>query len=256
MDPRLEVIEERLKDINRTIAISGGKGGIGKSSVASTLALILSELKYKVGLLDLDFYGPSADLILGIDGVYPKEERGVVPPEIYGIRFMSVIYYAENNPSPLRGIDVSNAIIELLAITRWSNLDFLIVDMPPGIGDPTLDTIRLIKGAEFLVLTTPSKVALGTVMKMVTMLKDLKLPIIGSIENMRTARSPSFKKQLNALDAPYLGTIDFDENLEASIGDKNNLLRTAFAGKLREIVLRSPQFKLAVDNSQTLKLRR
>ncbi len=247
MDPRLEIIDERLKEIKRVIAITGGKGGIGKSLVASTLALTLSKSNnYRVGLLDLDFSGPSTDLILGIEGIYPKEEKGIIPPEIYGIRFMSVIYYAQDNPTPLRGIDVSNAIIELLAITRWGRLDFLIVDMPPGIGDATLDTIRLMKKTQFLTLTTPSIVALGTVKKMLAMLKELNLPIIGIIENMRTAKSPSIEGQINGLDVPYLGAIDFDENLENSIGDKNRLLETAFAQRLREILLRAPQFKLNI----------
>lgn len=245
MDPRLGVIDRRLNEINRVIVVSGGKGGIGKSMVASTLALILSELNYKVGLLDLDFCGPSTNVILGIRGIYPNEEKGIVPPEIYGIKFMSIIYYAEDNPSPLREVDISNAFIELLAVTRWSSLDFLIVDLPPGIGDSILDTIRLIRNAEFLVLTTPSKVALETVKKMVLLLKELKLPIIGLIENMRIAKSPSIKGQINGFDIPYLGAIDFDENLEDAIGDKDRLLTTLFARNLKDIILLSAlEFKL------------
>ena len=93
MDPRLNIIDKRLENIKRIVAVSGGKGGIGKSSVASILALCLSE-KYKVGLLDLDFYGPSSHVILGIKDVYPKEEKGIVPPEVHNIKFMSIIYYA------------------------------------------------------------------------------------------------------------------------------------------------------------------
>ena len=153
----MNIIDKRLENIKRLIAVGGGKGGIGKSLTASTLALTLSKLGYKVGLLDLDFCGPSTHIILGIKGIYPKEEKGIIPPEIYGIRFMSIIYYAGDNPSPLRGTDISNAIIELLAITQWGELDFLIIDMPPGIGDPILDTIRLIKRVNFLIITTQSR---------------------------------------------------------------------------------------------------
>ncbi len=241
MDPRLEIIDQRLKRIKRVIAVSGGKGGIGKSLVATTLALILRRLNTRVGLLDLDFSGPSTDLILGVSGIHFLEEKGIIPPEIYGLRYMSVIYFAQDNPAPLRGIDISNAIIELLAITRWGDLDFLIVDMPPGIGDATLDTIRLIKKAEFLALTTPSKVAVETVKKMIKMLKGLGLPIIGLIENMRRPKSPSIREQINGFAIPYLGSIDFDEDLESSIGDKERLLKTTFARKLEEIALRTPQ---------------
>ena len=198
MDPRLEIIDKRLKNIKRLIVVSGGKGGIGKSLIASTLTLTLSRSGYKVGLLDLDFCGPSAHVILGIKGIYPKEEKGIIPPEIYGIRFLSIIYYAGDNPSPLRGVDISNAIIELLAITQWGSLDFLIIDMPPGISDATLDVIRLMKRAEFLIVTTQSKVALETVKKVLKILKELRFPIIGVIENMRVSKA-SCKKTNKAI---------------------------------------------------------
>lgn len=236
MDPRLEIIGERLRNIKRSIAISGGKGGIGKSLIASTLALTLSRLGNKVGLLDLDFCGPSTHIILGVSGIDPKEENGIIPPEIYGIKFMSIIYYAGDHPSPLRGIDISNAMIELLAITRWGSLDFLIVDMPPGIGDTTLDTIRLMGKTEFLIITTQSKVAIETVKKMMEMLKELKVPVIGVIENMKIAESPSIEEQMKRFDVPFLGGIDFDKDVEDSIGDANKLLKTDFAQSVRRIV--------------------
>ncbi|MEA1964646.1 MAG: P-loop NTPase [Candidatus Aerophobetes bacterium] len=244
MDPRLNIVEERLKEIKRLIAISGGKGGVGKSSVASTLALTLSKLGYKVGLLDLDFWGPSAHIILGIEGVFPKEEKGIIPPEIYGIKFISIIYYAGDEPSPLRGVDISNAIIELLTITRWGQLDFLIVDMPPGIGDATLDVIRLMKKVEFLIVTTQSKVTLETVKKVLGMLKELKLPILGIIENMKITNSSFVKDQLKIFDVPFLGEIDFDKNLEDSTGDMDKLLKTNFAQALKKIILKIPEFNL------------
>jgi len=244
MDPRLDIIDKRLKNVNRLVAISGGKGGTGKSLIASTLALTLSELGYKAGLLDLDFCGPSTHIILGIRGIYPKEEKGIIPPEIYGIKFLSIIYYAGDNPSPLRGIDISNATIELLAITQWGSLDFLIIDMPPGIGDATLDTIRLIKRAGFLIIATQSKVVVETVKKVLTILKELKVPIIGVAENMKTTRSPLVKEQIKTFNVPFLGEIDFDKHLEDSIGDASKLLKTNFAQDVKKIVLATPEFKL------------
>ena len=211
---------------------------------ASTLALILSELGYKVGLLDLDFCGPSTHIILGIRGIYPKEEKGIIPPEIYGIKFLSIIYYAGDNPSPLRGIDISNATIELLAITRWGSLDFLVIDMPPGIGDATLDTIRLMKRAGFLIITTQSKVVVETVNKVLTILKELKVPIIGVAENMKTTKSSLVKEQIKTFNVPFLGEIDFDKHLEDSIGDVSKLLKTDFAQNVKKIVLGAPEFRL------------
>ncbi|NQS89363.1 P-loop NTPase [Patescibacteria group bacterium] len=240
MDPRLNVVGERLKGIKRLIAISGGKGGIGKSSIASALTLILSKSGFKVGLLDLDFWGPSTHIILGIDDIFPKEEKGIIPPEIYGIKFMSIIYYVGDEPFPLRGVDISNATIELLAITQWGSLDFLIIDMPPGMGDATLDIIRLMKKAEFLIVTTQSKVTLETVKKILRMLKDLEIPILGIIENMKVTDLSSVKDQLKVFAVPFLGEIDFDKNFEGSIGNTDKLLRTNFAQNLRKIVLNSP----------------
>ena len=234
MDPRLNIIDKRLKKVNRIIPVASGKGGVGKSLVASTLALILSQ-EYKVGLMDLDFYGPSTHIILGVKDIYPREEKGVIPPEIHGIKFMSIIYYTENKSLAFRGIDVSNAIIELLAITRWDYLDFLIIDLPPGIGDETLDVIRFMKKGEFLVITTPSKVALETVKKLLSILKELKIPIAGVIENMKMEESMFIKNQIKFLEIPFLGEIPFDKKIEDSIGNINKLLNTNFAKNMEEI---------------------
>ncbi|GAG44776.1 unnamed protein product, partial [marine sediment metagenome] len=117
--------------------------------------------------LDLDLYGPSSHIILGMnDFNFPKEDKGIIPPKINGINFMSIVYFSEDKPSPFRGVDITNIIIELLAITQWGELDYLIIDMPPGIGNEVLDVIRYIKKSEFLVVSTPSKVAMGTVGKL------------------------------------------------------------------------------------------
>jgi ATP-binding protein involved in chromosome partitioning len=113
--------------------------------VASALALSLKEKGFSVGLLDLDFTSPSTHVILGVEGLQPEEEYGIIPPLAHGLRYMSITYYSLDKPAPLRGADVSDAIIELLAITRWGELDHLIIDMPPGLGDATLDMIRLIE---------------------------------------------------------------------------------------------------------------
>ncbi|MDI6811480.1 MAG: P-loop NTPase [archaeon] len=244
MDPRLSVIDTRLTGIKRLIAVTGGKGGIGKSLISSLLALTLSRLGYTVGLLDLDLSAPSTHVILGIEGVYPKEERGIVPPEVHGIEFMSIVYFTGDEPTPLRGTDISNALLELLAITQWGSLDFLIVDMPPGIGDASMDVIRWLRKAEFLVVTTGSKVALETVKKVIKMLKELNRPIIGVIENMKLKEFSVVKEELKEFDVPVLGAIEFDMNLEDSIGDANRLLESDVAARLKEIVFKNPGFNL------------
>jgi ATP-binding protein involved in chromosome partitioning len=181
VDPRTSVITERLRGINRIIAVSSGKGGVGKSIVATTLALTLAKSGCKVGLFDLDFTSPSTHIILGAPKVQPKEKKGIIPPTVHGLEYMTLVYFVGDNPAPLRGADVSNALIELLSITQWGELDFLVIDMPPGIGDAILDLIRMVSRLEFLIVTTPSLLAFETVKKQVSLLCELKLPIIGVV---------------------------------------------------------------------------
>ncbi len=226
MEPRTSVIETRLKNIHRIIAVASGKGGVGKSMVASNLALYLAQKGHRVGLLDLDLYGPSCHIILGVKHQFPSEEKGIIPPMVHGISFMSIVYFTEEKPSPFRGTDISNIILELLAITQWGNLDFLIIDMPPGIGDETLDVIHYMKNSEFLVVTTPSKVAMGAVQKLLSILIELKKPILGVIENMTMNDSGFIKQEVRRLHIRYLGKIHFDNALEESIGDPDSLLKT------------------------------
>jgi len=234
-DPRIGIIEERLKGVNRIVAVSSGKGGVGKSLIASTLALTLARRGYKVGLFDLDFTSPSTHVILGVEGLQPREEKGIIPPQVYGLKYMSIVYYSGEYALPLRGVDVSNALIELLAITRWDNLDFLIVDMPPGISDATLDVIRLVKRIEFVVITTPSRLAFETVRKLIDLLSELGIPIMGVVENMKMKESRFIQQQIEGRGITFWGDIPFDAELEEAIGDVNKLLATQFSKKLGEI---------------------
>jgi ATP-binding protein involved in chromosome partitioning len=236
MDPRLNVIDERLASIKRIIAISGGKGGVGKSSVASMLALVLKDMGKEVGLMDLDLSGPSDHLILGVGDIFPEEEKGIVPPDVNGIKFMSIVYFSGENPLPFRGEDFSNVIIELLAVTRWGNLDYLIIDMPPGIGDATLEVIRVIKNIEFIMVGNRSKLTMETLKKVIQMSKEAKKKVIGVIENMVLPKGGEKDNKLVSLGVPFLGKIGFDERYEASLGDNEKLLTTQFAKDLRNII--------------------
>jgi len=237
MDPRPSVINKRLAKIKKIIAVASGKGGVGKSLVATSLALNLSNKGYKVGLLDLDLYGPSSHIILGINEYsFPKEEKGILPHKIDDINFMSIVYFTKDKPAPLRGMDITNIIIELLLITRWGELDFLIIDMPPGIGDETLDIIKLVKNSEFLVVTTPSKVSMGSVDKLLTILIELKLHVIGVIENMKMNDSDYIEGIVTKKYLTYLNSIYFDNNLEESIGKPGKLLKSDFMKNLDKIV--------------------
>ncbi|RLI04374.1 ATP-binding protein [Candidatus Bathyarchaeota archaeon] len=236
VDPRIPLISERLREIRRVIAVSSGKGGVGKSLVASVLALTLAKKGYKVGFFDIDFTSPSSHVILGVSNIQPEEKNGIVPPTVHGLKYMSIIYYAGDRASPLRGAEFSNALIELLAVTVWGELDFLIIDMPPGISDATLDVLRLIKKAEFLVVTTSSRLAFETVRKFIDLLLELNVPVLGVIENMKMTNSDFIHKESEEKGIKFWGEIPFDKNLEESIGDIERLLNTEFGKALERMI--------------------
>ena len=234
-DPRVNVIDKRLANVKRIIAVSSGKGGVGKSLVSTTLALVLKSHGYTVGLFDLDFTSPSTHIILNAPVAVPQEDKGIIPSLTCGIMYMSLVYFVGENPVPLRGVDVSNVLIELLAVTQWGSLDFLIIDMPPGIGDILLDVLRFIDRAEFLIVTTPSFLSFETVKKQVTLLCELKTPIIGLIENMKQNSSVCIETQTRKLGLRFLGEIAFDPTVEIAIGDGNRLLDTSVGRMLNQI---------------------
>jgi ATP-binding protein involved in chromosome partitioning len=224
-----------MKDINKIVAVSSGKGGVGKSLIASTLALTLAQKGFRVGLFDLDFTSPSTHIILGIEDVHPKEEKGIIPPEVHGVKYMSIVYYSRDHAVPLRGFDVSNVLIELLSITRWGKLDYLILDMPPGIGDVTLDLIRLIKNTQFLIVTTPSKLAFETVKKLVSLLETMKTQVIGVVENMKMNDSNEIRRETEKLNLKFLIGIPYDSRVELAMGDVHKLLKTTFAERVEKL---------------------
>ncbi|CAI1491915.1 Iron-sulfur cluster carrier protein [Thermococcus nautili] len=236
IDPREIAISARLEKVKRIIPVVSGKGGVGKSLVSTTLALALAENGYKVGLLDLDFHGASDHVILGFEPKeFPEEDKGVVPPTVHGIKFMSIAYYTENRPTPLRGKEISDALIELLTITRWDELDYLVIDMPPGLGDQLLDVLRFLKRGEFLVVATPSKLALNVVEKLIQLLLEEKHSVLGVVENMKLDNEEDVRKLAERYNVPYLIGIPFYPDLDAKIGNVEELMKTEFAEKVKEL---------------------
>lgn len=224
-----------MRKISNVIAVSSGKGGVGKSVVASTLALALSRMGYRVGLFDIDFTSPSTHAILGIDGTKPKENKAIVPPQVHGLTYMSLVYFSGSETMPLRGADVSNALIELLSVVEWKELDYLILDMPPGIGDVTLDLVRLVKGMKVIIVTTSSQLVFETVRKLVNLLKALNVQILGVVENMKMTGSAAIEKQTEKLALTFLGEIQYDSHLEEAIGNVHKLRETALAKRVEQI---------------------
>jgi len=238
LDPRASIINERLRPVRRIVAVSSGKGGVGKSLVASTVALLLARRSFSVGLFDLDFTSPSTHLILGVDRVQPVEDRGLVPALVHGLKYMSIVAYSGDRVLPLRGADFSNALIELFAVTRWDATDFLVLDMPPGISDAVLDMLRLVERAEFLIVTTSSLLAFETVRKLAELLRGLNVPVLGILENMKMRDDDSIKRRVKAIGLPYLGGVPFDPMVEEAIGRVDALLETAFARSLNDVLSR------------------
>ncbi|MHA1616294.1 MAG: P-loop NTPase [Candidatus Njordarchaeales archaeon] len=236
IDPRISVIEKRFSEIKRIISVVSGKGGVGKTVIASTLALSLAKNNYRTGLFDLDFYGPGCHIVLGVGKVFLEEEKGIIPPKFHGVSLMSIEFFAKDEPVAMRGTEVTDALIELMAITRWGPLDFLIIDLPPGLGEEVLDVIRLLRNTEFLVVTTPSKLSMMVAEKLLKLLKRVRANILGLVENMALTHNMGSTKPLaEKYQVEFLGSIRLDEKLEAAIGVPEKIFETIFFKDIQKI---------------------
>lgn len=175
------------QNIKNIIAVASGKGGVGKSTTAVNLALALRQEGAKVGILDADIYGPSQPLMMGIPKEKPKSEDGVnmQPPQAYGVKVMSIGFLIDHDtPMVWRGPLVSSALDQLLNQTEWDELDYLIVDMPPGTGDAQLTLAQKVPVTGAVIVTTPQDIALIDAKKGLKMFEKVNIPILGIVENM------------------------------------------------------------------------
>ena len=185
-----------IKGTKFTIAISSAKGGVGKSTFAMNFALALKSLNNKVGILDADIYGPSLPKMMNI-GEKPKSEDGksLVPIEKYGLQCMSIGFLVdEETPMIWRGPMVTSAIKTFSQKVLWNNLDFIVVDMPPGTGDTQLTFAQEIKVDGVIIVSTPQEIALLDVKRGISMFDKLKVPILGLVDNMSFFQSEDGKK--------------------------------------------------------------
>ncbi len=178
----------RIRGVKRVILVGSGKGGVGKSTVAANLAFALKERSFKVGLLDADVYGPSIPTMLGLKNaaVTVNDEKMIVPVEKEGLRVLSIglMLPSEDTPVVWRGPLVMKAVQQFLFEVDWGELDYLVVDLPPGTGDVQLTIAQnvLVDGA--VVVSTPQDVALADVRKAISMFEQLSVPVLGIVENM------------------------------------------------------------------------
>jgi ATP-binding protein involved in chromosome partitioning len=175
-----------IPDVDRVIAVSSGKGGVGKSTVATNLALALATLQGRVGLMDADVYGPSIPLMLGIDDkAQPAQQKRLVPIERHGIRVMSMGFFVgDATPIIWRGPMLTKLITEFLRNCDWGRLDTLVMDLPPGTGDVQLTLTQQVAISGGIVVTTPQEVALADVRRGIQMFRQVNAPVLGVIENM------------------------------------------------------------------------
>jgi len=175
-----------IPGVQSILAVASGKGGVGKSTVATNLALALASLRPAVGLVDADVYGPSVALMLGIEEkAQPREDRRLVPVERFGVRVMSMgMFLGESTPVIWRGPMVTKLITEFLRNVEWGELDVLVVDLPPGTGDVQLTLTQQVPITGGVIVTTPQNVALADVRRGAQMFRQVNAPVLGVIENM------------------------------------------------------------------------
>ena len=222
-----EQLNMRLSHIKHKIVVMSGKGGVGKSTVAVNLAVILAQQGFKVGLLDADIHGPNLPKMLGLDNDrLQANTEGIIPLEaVLGLHMVSMAFLLEHADNPIiwRGPLKHTVIRQFVADVQWGDLDYLIVDLPPGTGDEPLSVAQVLKNVDgSIIVTTPQDVALLDSRKSVVFSGQLKIPVIGIVENMSGFKCPHcgeeidlFKKgggekAARELQVPFLGRIPLD----------------------------------------------
>lgn len=212
--------------IKNTIAVASGKGGVGKSTVSTNLALALAQDGAKVGLLDADIYGPNIPLMVGVNQPPFASDNKIIPHEAYGMKIMSMGFLLKpDQPVVWRGPMLGQALRQFLMDVQWGALDYLVMDLPPGTGDVQLSLAQLIPITGGVIVTTPQKVALSDVRKGVATFATLEVPIVGVVENMSYFVAPDTGRQYEIfgtgggkayaeeIGVPFLGALPIDPRI-------------------------------------------
>lgn len=216
--------KEDVPGIRQIIAITSGKGGVGKTTVSVNLAVALTQLGAKVGLLDADITGPNAPLMLGVPDYQPMaHDNKIIPAENYGVKCISMAFFvAKDTPVIWRGPMLDKAIRQFLRDVEWGELDYLLVDMPPGTGDAQLTMVQATNLAGGVIVTTPQDVALLDGRKGLAMFQQMGVPVLGFIENMSYFHCPHCQERTdvfshggghdlaNEMQVPFLGEIPLE----------------------------------------------
>ena len=221
--PHIVQGKEAPKGINQIIAISSGKGGVGKTTVSVNTAIALSQMGAKVGLLDADITGPNIPIMMGDQNPPTVENAKIIPKESYGIKYISMgVLVPPDKPVVWRGPMLDGVIKQFLRDVIWGELDYLLVDLPPGTGDAQLTICQAVPLAGGVIVTTPQDVSLLDSRKSVNMFKQMKVPILGVVENMSFFECPKCnerteifsygggEKAAKELGVPFLGRIPIE----------------------------------------------
>jgi ATP-binding protein involved in chromosome partitioning len=233
-----KMIEDSLAKIGRKILVMSGKGGVGKSTVASYVALLLSAEGNKVGLLDVDLHGPTIPHLMNVQGGLDMPEEGVVRPYRFSDKLsivsLEMLLGDKDTAVIWRGPLKISAIRQFISDIDWGDLDYLIVDSPPGTGDEPLTVAQTIPDAEALIVTTPQEVSLADVRKSINFCRQVNMKIIGVVENMNGFVCPHCgekvsifgsgggKRMAAQMDVPLIGEIPLDTQM-VEMGDKGRL---------------------------------
>ncbi len=218
-----------INKVKHTLAVASGKGGVGKTSVAVNVALALQKRGHKVGLLDADIYGPSIPFMLNISEKPEMDAGMLIPVEKYGLKTLSIGMMLKQRQAIIwRGPLVSNAIRQLLHDVMWSDLDYLIIDLPPGTGDPSITITQELPEIQILMVTTPQEVALIDVRRAVELFAKMKRQVLGFVENMSYFQYADSQERLELFGSgggkklsqetglPLLGAIPIDMGISKS----------------------------------------
>ena len=211
---------EVMKGVKNIIAVASGKGGVGKTTVAVNLAVSLAAAGARVGLLDADIYGPTVPVMMGVRERPGAVGNMMVPPAAHGVKVISLgFFYKDDTPLVWRGPMVAGAVKQLLTQVEWGDLDYLIIDLPPGTGDASLTLAQTVPLGGVVIVTTPQEASLNIATKSLAMFRKLNVPILGIVENMSYFSLPPLRREdlhllrgrgeegREGLDAQFLGEI-------------------------------------------------
>ncbi len=213
--------------VRNAIAVASGKGGVGKSTVAVNLAVALAQTGARVGLLDADIYGPNVPTMMGIQQLPPQKGEKITPAEAYGVKIMSIGFMVKpGQPLIWRGPMLHSAIRQFLGDVEWGELDYLVIDLPPGTGDAQLSLVQSIPLSGGVIVTLPQEVSLEDASRGLEMFRQLNVPILGVVENMSYLELPDGtrmdifgmgggQKLANSAGVPFLGSIPIDPDVRS-----------------------------------------